>query len=140
MAAKGSYLYLLSCDGIGLPLIGFASETNCRYLLHFPAISFKNLYNLDNHVIPRLQTSTSIRWPSKQLVKRHLPKCFPKHPRTQVIIDCTELNIDKRNAVHPLLKKSLGVITRATIHSNYLLESPLQEHLVSSLIFTLGEI
>ena len=38
-----------------------------------------------------------------------------------------------------LLKKSLGVITRATIHSNYLMESPLQEHLVSSLIFTLGK-
>ena len=40
----------------------------------------------------------------------------------------------------PLRKKSLGVITRATIHSNYLLEPPLQEHLVSSLIFTLGNI
>ena len=38
-----------------------------------------------------------------------------------------------------LLKKSVGVITIAKIHSNYLLESPLQEHLVSSLIFTLGQ-
>ena len=40
----------------------------------------------------------------------------------------------------PLRKKSLGVITRATIHSNYLLESPLQRHLVSSLIFTLENV
>lgn len=36
-----------------------------------------------------------------------------------------------------LLKTSLGVITKATIHSNYLLELPLQEHLVSFLTFTL---
>ena len=37
--------------------------------------------------------------------------------------------------MHPLLKKSLGVITRATIHSNYLLESPLQEQFVFDLYF-----
>ena len=39
-----------------------------------------------------------IRWPSKQLVKKHLPKCFSKYPRTRVIIDCTELKVEKSNA------------------------------------------
>ena len=39
-----------------------------------------------------------IRWPSKQLVKRHLPKCFSKYPRTHVIIDCTELKVEKPSA------------------------------------------
>ena len=39
-----------------------------------------------------------VRWPSKQLVKRHLPKCFSKYPRTRVIIDCTELKAEKPSA------------------------------------------
>ena len=39
-----------------------------------------------------------IRWPSKQLVKRHLPKCFSKYPRTRVFIDCTELKVEKPSA------------------------------------------
>ena len=39
-----------------------------------------------------------IRWPSKQLVKRHLPKCFSKYTRTRIIIDCTELKVEQRSA------------------------------------------
>ena len=39
-----------------------------------------------------------IRWPSKQLVKRHLPKWISKYPRTRVIIDCTEFKIEKPSA------------------------------------------
>ena len=39
-----------------------------------------------------------IRWPSKQLVKKHLPKSFSKYPRTRVIIDCTELKVEKPSA------------------------------------------
>ena len=40
----------------------------------------------------------------------------------------------------PVLKKSLGVSTKTTVHLNYLLELPLREHLVLSLTFTLGGI
>ena len=39
-----------------------------------------------------------ITWPSKELVKRHLLKFFFKYPRTRVIIDCTELKIEKPGA------------------------------------------
>ena len=39
-----------------------------------------------------------ITWPSKELVKRHLPKCFFKYPRTRVTINCTELKVDKPSA------------------------------------------
>ena len=71
------------------------------------------------------------------IYKRHLPEFIFKYPRTRVIINCTELKVEKPSAT--LLKKSLGLITKAAIHSNYSLESPLQEHLVSSLTFTLGQ-
>lgn len=36
-----------------------------------------------------------IAWPKRQQVKRHLPKSFAKFPRTRVIIDCTEIKIQK---------------------------------------------
>ena len=39
-----------------------------------------------------------VRWPSKQLIKKYLPKCFSKYPRTRVIIDCTEIKIEKPSA------------------------------------------
>lgn len=39
-----------------------------------------------------------ITWPSKELVKRHLLKFFFKYPRTRVIIDRTELKIEKPGA------------------------------------------
>ena len=39
-----------------------------------------------------------ITWPSKELVKRHLPKCVFKYPRTRVIIDCTEVKAEKPSA------------------------------------------
>ena len=74
-----------------------------------------------------------IRWPSKQLVKRHLPKCFSKYPRTCVIIDCTEVNVKKPSA--PSSQK----FTWSEDKSHETLESPCQEHLVSSMIFTLGQ-
>ena len=47
-----------------------------------------------NHVFKQVL----IRWPSKQLVKKHLPNCFPKYPRIHVIIDCTELKIENPSA------------------------------------------
>jgi len=36
-----------------------------------------------------------IAWPKRQQVKRHLPKSFAKFPRTIVIIDSTEIKIQK---------------------------------------------
>ena len=36
-----------------------------------------------------------IAWPKRQQVKRHLPKSFAKFPQTRVIIDCTEIKIQK---------------------------------------------
>lgn len=39
-----------------------------------------------------------VRWPSKQLIKKYLSKCFSKYPRTRVIIDCTEIKIEKPSA------------------------------------------
>lgn len=38
----------------------------------------------------------AIKWPSRQTVKSHLPAGFRKHfPKTRVIIDCTELYIQR---------------------------------------------
>ncbi|XP_068758861.1 uncharacterized protein [Montipora capricornis] len=34
-------------------------------------------------------------WPTMQQVRRHLPKSFEKFPQTRVIIDCTEIKIQK---------------------------------------------
>ena len=39
-----------------------------------------------------------VRWPSKQLIKKYLPKCFSKYPRTRVVIDCTEIKVEKPSA------------------------------------------
>ena len=36
-----------------------------------------------------------IAWPTMQQVRRNLPKSFAKFPRTRVIIDCTEIKIQK---------------------------------------------
>ena len=36
-----------------------------------------------------------IKWPSKELVSGNLPDTFGAYPRTRVIIDCTELKIQK---------------------------------------------
>ena len=50
-----------------------------------------------------------IAWPTKEQVKRHLPKGFAKFPRTCVIIDCTELKI----------KKTTGPSAQKVTWSNY---------------------
>ena len=76
-----------------------------------------------------------VRWPSNQLIKKYLPKCFSKYPRTRDIIDCTEIKVEKPSA--PSSQKVTWSDYKATIHSNYLLELPLREHLVLSLTFTL---
>ena len=34
-------------------------------------------------------------WPSQEEVKRNLPRSFSKYPNTRVIIDCTEMYIEK---------------------------------------------
>ena len=39
-----------------------------------------------------------VRWPSKQLIKKYLPKCFSKYPRTHVVIYCTEIKVEKPSA------------------------------------------
>ena len=36
-----------------------------------------------------------VLWPSQEEVKRNLPRSFSKYPNTRVIIDCTEMYIDK---------------------------------------------
>lgn len=46
---------------------------------------FTTWINLLYHVLKDI----IIVWPTKQQVKRHLPKSFAKFPRTRVIIDCT---------------------------------------------------
>ena len=39
-----------------------------------------------------------VRWPSEQLIKKYLPKCFSKYPRKRVIFYCTEIKVEKPNA------------------------------------------
>ena len=36
-----------------------------------------------------------IHWPSRDQVKSCLPKCFKNYPKTRVIIDCTEFQVEK---------------------------------------------
>ena len=38
---------------------------------------------------------TLVLWPSKQAVMKNLPHSFKKYPNTQIIIDCTEVFIEK---------------------------------------------
>ncbi|XP_028516757.1 uncharacterized protein LOC114575646 [Exaiptasia diaphana] len=38
---------------------------------------------------------TLVSWPSKKIVKRKLPRSFRKYPGTRVIIDCTEMFVEK---------------------------------------------
>ena len=38
---------------------------------------------------------TLVTWPSRQLVSRKLPQTFKKYPNTRVIIDCTEMFVEK---------------------------------------------
>ena len=43
----------------------------------------------------RLELAHLIIWPSKQVTRAHLPKCFQKHyPKVWCIIDCTEVFIE----------------------------------------------
>ena len=43
----------------------------------------------------RLELSSLIIWPSKQVTKKELPSCFEKHyPKVRCIIDCTEVFIE----------------------------------------------
>ena len=38
---------------------------------------------------------TLVLWPSKEAVKENLPRSFKKYPNTRIIIDCTEVFIEK---------------------------------------------
>ena len=58
-----------------------------------------------------------IAWPKRQQVKRHLPKSFPKFPWTRVIIDCTEIKIQKPTA--HLHSKLHGAIIKAQTLLNF---------------------
>ena len=43
---------------------------------------------------------TLVTWPSRQLVTRKLPQTFNKYPNTRVIIDCTEMFVEKPTSPH----------------------------------------
>jgi len=57
-------------------LIYFVSQAHIRHL----ATLFKE---------------TLVLWPSKEAVKENLPRSFKKYPNTRIIIDCTEVFIEK---------------------------------------------
>lgn len=38
---------------------------------------------------------TLVLWPSKDEIKENLPHCFTQYPNTRIVIDCTEVFIDK---------------------------------------------
>ena len=63
-------------------LFGIAKSHVCRILpswINFLAQCFKPL----------------IKWPSQDIVKANLPHTFKRYPRTRVIIDCTEIYVEK---------------------------------------------
>ena len=39
-----------------------------------------------------------VLWPEKEEIKQHLPRSFKKYPNTRIIIDCTEVFIEKPTA------------------------------------------
>ncbi len=43
---------------------------------------------------------TLVLWPSRELVSRKLPRTFKKYPKTRVILDCTEMFIEKPTSPH----------------------------------------
>ena len=46
-------------------------------------------------LLERVFENTLVPWPSKEELARKVPRCFKKYPQTRVIIDATELFIEK---------------------------------------------
>lgn len=72
-------------------LFGVANSHVCRILpswINFLAKCFKPL----------------IKWPTKEVVEKNLPESFKSFPRTRVIIDCTEIYVEK--AFRPAAQKA----------------------------------
>ena len=46
-------------------------------------------------MLDKVFENTLVRWPSKEELARKVPRCFKKYPQTRIIIDATELFIEK---------------------------------------------
>ena len=68
-----------------------------------------NLFSVSQSQVSRIFTTwicflssafkeTLVLWPHKEEIKQHLPRSFKKYPNTRVIIDCTEMFIEKPTA------------------------------------------
>ena len=57
--------------------------------------SVSNIYTAWVNMLFHELKNILIAWPTKEQVKRHLPKSFAKFPRIRFIVDCTELKIQK---------------------------------------------
>ena len=86
------------CYGACSPSFGLTKETNSRPLFSISQSSVSKIFTTWITILYHVFKEVLITWPSKELVKTHLPKLFFKYPRTRVIIDCTELKIEKPGA------------------------------------------
>lgn len=95
LAGRGSYPYLMNLLWCLFPSLGLTKETNSRPLFSISKSSVSKIFTTWITILYHVFKEVLITWPSKELVKRHLLKFFFKYPRTLVIIDCTELKIEK---------------------------------------------
>ena len=95
LAGRGSYPIWWICYGACSPSFGLTKETNSRPLFSISQASVSKIFTTWITILYHVFKEVLITWPSKELVKRHLLKLFFKYPRTRVIIDCTELKIEK---------------------------------------------
>mgnify|MGYP003729670741 CR=1 FL=1 len=68
------------------PLFNLSSTTCIKYFHFMVDILYLVLKN-------------TIRWPCREEIQRTTPHCFEKYPHTRVIIDCTEVYVQKVNCI-----------------------------------------
>ena len=136
LARRGSFLYLLSLWWYWFAFDWVCCRNKFQIYFAFPSHQFQRCFTMWITLLYHVSKQVLVRWPSKQLIKNYLPKCFFKYPRTRVVIGCTETKVEKPSA--PSSQKVTW--SDYKIHNTfklYLLELPLREHLVLSLTFTL---
>ena len=79
-----------------------------------------------------------IKWPTRQQVASTLPRAFRFFSKTRVIIDCTELQLQKPS-LPSVQRKSYSTYTNTETLLNVWLESPHVVHSVLYLICGLGQ-
>ena len=89
LSVKEEYLLVLCRLRLGIlnrqlgDMFGVSESTICKTVTTWVCL------------LAKLFNGTLLRWPSREEIKRQFPKSFKKYPNTRVVIDATELFIEK---------------------------------------------